>query len=309
MKIYCSIIFVLFFNSLNAQLPGFPLLDETSTWQAEGVSAIPNGFHCNQGVEVDITFRTYYLSGDTTISGNTYFNMFAYDIDSSYCIADPNIYWLDTVTNFVRHIREENNKIYTYNEITQSESILWDYDLINIGTTINSSCVIGSIDTLYLLEQPYLKYNCDCDEDYIIQGIGNSQTFFSPPNCGTGFGGNWKNLCYQKNGFHIEVDSMAECFSLGDTSLYVATINPINQLNNKIFPNPTNDFINVKLFYPMNGSYAVFSLDGKELLSQQFNHVEQLSIDLSLFSKGIYFLNLQNSEGKVYFEKIVKMSD
>ena len=307
MKLTPFIFFLIFLNSINAQLPNFSLMDETSTWQAEGVSAIPNGFHCNQGVEVDITYRTYYFSGDTTISGNTYFKMFALDIDSSYCIADPNIYWLDTVTNFVRHIREDNNKIYTYNESNQTESILWDYDDINIGDTLNSSCIISSLDTLYLLEQPYLKYNCDCEEDFIIQGVGTSQTFFSVPNCGTGFGGDWKNLCYQKNGFHIQIDPDAECRSIGDTSLYVATDNSISQLKNKIFPNPTNDYIQVKLFENVSGSYSIFSIDGKRIISQQFNYVKNLQIDFSNLPNGIYILNLQSIEGKVSFNKIIKI--
>jgi len=306
MKLIHLVIFLFFANNSYGQLPGFSLIDETSTWQVTGVSALPNGFHCNQGVEVDITFRTYFISGDTTISGNNYLKMFAYDIDSSYCVADPNIYWLDTVTNFVRLIREEENKILTFNETTQTESILWNYDSINIGDNLNSSCTISTIDTLYLLEQPYLKYHCDCGEDFIIQGVGTSQTFFSPPNCGTVFGGDWTNLCYQKNGFNIQIDPDAECISTGDTSIYVSTNNLKKEIKPKIFPNPTENIIHIAFNQSWSGISQITSIDGKRLLFQQHIHVNTASIDFSNFKNGIYILHLQSSDGKISFHKIVK---
>ena len=307
MKLQYVVLFLFFANTSLAQLPGFSLIDETSTWQARGVSALPNGFHCNQGVEVDITHRTYFLSGDTTISGNTYFKMYAYDIDSSYCVADPNIYWLDTVTNFVRLIREDNNKIFTFNESTQIESILYDYDSINIGDVLNSSCTIASIETLYLLEQPYLKYNCDCGDDFLIQGIGTSQTFFSPPNCGTVFGGDWTNLCYQKNGFNIQIDSEAMCTTFGDTSLYVSINDLSSEIEIKIFPNPTIDLVQIEFDQNWNGKAIITSIDGKEIFSQQYNHIEKTSIDFSNFKNGIYILSLKSFGGKISFHRIVKV--
>ena len=307
MRLQHLVIFLFFVNASVAQLPGFSLIDETSTWQAIGVSALPNGFNCNQGVEVDITSRTYFLSGDTTILGNTYFKMYAHDLDSSFCVADPNIYWLDTVTNFVRLIREEQNKLFAFNETTQTETILWDYDSINIGDVLNSSCLISSIDTLFLLEQPYLKYNCDCDEDFIIQGIGTSQTFFSSPNCGTVFGGDWTNLCYQKNGFNIQIDPSAECISSGDTSLFVSTNNLLNEIKPEVFPNPTKDIVQIEFNQNWSGKAMITTIDGKEIFSQQYIHRENTSIDFSNLKNGIYILLLLSSKGTISFHKIVKI--
>jgi len=159
-----------------------------------------------------------------------------------------------------------------------------------------------------LLEQPYLRYNCECGEDYVMQAVGTSQTFFSNPTCGIGLGGDWRNLCYQKNGFNIQLDPDATtCINTGDTSLYVATDHLISPSNFRLFPNPTKDFVHLELDLPQSGQYFIFSTNGKKIQQQSFQNKEKLEVDLSLLRQGIYFLYLQIENENFSFFKIIKI--
>lgn len=72
----------------------------------------------------------------------------------------------------------------------------------------------------------------------------------------------------------------------------------------KIWPNPTNGLINIQ----MDDNYAdcevsIFNFSGQEVLPPQKLSFEG-KIDLSLLTKGIYFIKLENGEG-IAFDKIV----
>ena len=141
----------------------------------------------------------------------------------------------------------------------------------------------------------------------MIQGVGTSQTFFSPPNCGTVFGGDWTNLCYQKNGFHIQITPDAICESTGDTALFVTTNNIYFEKQPQVYPNPTEANVEVNFHQNITGNFMISSIDGKALLTRQFQQMKILNIDFSSLENGIYILYLQSSDGKISFHKIVKM--
>lgn len=69
-----------------------------------------------------------------------------------------------------------------------------------------------------------------------------------------------------------------------------------------IYPNPTSDYINVRLKNLKTGnSIKIYNLIGEEVYSEFFNSNE-LKINLFFLNSGIYFLNLNNR----YFTKIEK---
>ena len=77
------------------------------------------------------------------------------------------------------------------------------------------------------------------------------------------------------------------CFA---NSIAKGGIESIDKLN--IFPNPTNHEFIVNLPNKSNPSEVFFGL-GKLCFLQDTDHLKQLTLDFSEFSKGIYFVNFQ----------------
>lgn len=74
-----------------------------------------------------------------------------------------------------------------------------------------------------------------------------------------------------------------------------------NETSNSIhfYPNPTNDKITLN---PNTKAVNVFSIDGKQFPSK----LENNEVDLSLFSKGIYLIQITTDEGRMITKKLVK---
>lgn len=309
MKFIYFLMFLMTLNTSIAQVPGLPLIDNTSEWHFQGTAWYFEFTNCNQDFAVEDSYITYYIQGDTMINSQTYLKMYQERIDSNYCSSNPAIQWVDVSDNFRSFIREENNRIFTYNPSMGTEELFYDYNTIGIGTTLSSDCVVSSIDTLYLLYQPYLKYNCGCtynNSEFLIQGIGTKRYFFASLNCGVGIEGDWVNKCYTKNGFTISIDAMTSCISTGDTTLYVDVNEVSEQTERRIYPNPSDDKIKVEIDKGLIEKYAVYAIDGRKLLFSDHINSAELSLDLTNLEKGVYIIVFELNNGQVFGEKIVK---
>ena len=82
-------------------------------------------------------------------------------------------------------------------------------------------------------------------------------------------------------------------------------IYPIDEFAISIFPNPTIDYINLKLTTPSSDtySYEIYAIDGKKLIAK--THISSLEkIDCSLFPSGMYFIKINNvSKGEILTRK------
>jgi hypothetical protein len=89
------------------------------------------------------------------------------------------------------------------------------------------------------------------------------------------------------------------------TCSIIVGIDDLSSLNVRIFPNPTNNFVNVDLGnYKDVVNYTVLSVEGR-IVAKETNINNNFIIDLSSESKGLYFLNiLTDSDSKVY--KVIK---
>jgi hypothetical protein len=72
----------------------------------------------------------------------------------------------------------------------------------------------------------------------------------------------------------------------------------------EVFPNPTNDYLVVKLPNYDNTQLTIFDINGKLLLQKNIN-IEETKIDLTSFEKGIYIVDLKTKNFKVS-KKIIK---
>jgi len=81
-------------------------------------------------------------------------------------------------------------------------------------------------------------------------------------------------------------------------------------VNISVFPNPTSDFVSVKLQNLStseipSGILFLTDLKGKVLLQEKMNKTEK-QLDFSIFSPGIYFLSLKQENSLLKTFKIIK---
>ncbi|MFK7808337.1 MAG: T9SS type A sorting domain-containing protein [Saprospiraceae bacterium] len=92
---------------------------------------------------------------------------------------------------------------------------------------------------------------------------------------------------------------------------YACDLVPTEEIENQftqveIYPNPSSDFIFIDHQFSDadNLSYSIFSIDGKSLGSSK---LVADKIDVSLFSKGIYFLQIFENENLISIKKIIRL--
>lgn len=76
---------------------------------------------------------------------------------------------------------------------------------------------------------------------------------------------------------------------------------PLNAIEFSVFPNPSNDFININSKEKIE-SYAIVDLLGKTVMSRKYN---KETINISSLAKGVYILQLSSEKG-IASKKIVK---
>lgn len=89
--------------------------------------------------------------------------------------------------------------------------------------------------------------------------------------------------------------------SISDTVLFTSclALSEINNLQFSLSPNPTSNDLVIEL-----GENApevllrVYDANGKSLISKSFGSIEYISLDVSTFDRGVYFLELNTNKGK-----------
>lgn len=80
----------------------------------------------------------------------------------------------------------------------------------------------------------------------------------------------------------------------------------INQMS--IFPNPANNELNIQIAseFLINANLSITDLTGKKLLNENISVSEMLNfkLDVSNYSKGMYFVILKNETGTMILKFI-----
>jgi len=76
--------------------------------------------------------------------------------------------------------------------------------------------------------------------------------------------------------------------------------------NIAIYPNPTSDFITISAKNSTISTIEIYNILGKEILKVNTTNSNQLKIDLSDLSSGIYLIKIIDSTGKSTLKKVVK---
>ena len=87
----------------------------------------------------------------------------------------------------------------------------------------------------------------------------------------------------------------------GEDNLGVSQVVADNVVS--IFPNPTSDIVNVKTLQSINvKSIQVVDLTGKVVST----NANKKSINISSLPKGVYMVNVEDTSGKVFSQKVIK---
>ncbi len=83
----------------------------------------------------------------------------------------------------------------------------------------------------------------------------------------------------------------------------VALVNELNTL--LIYPNPTQDIINIALTQAINATLLLYNIDGQIMISKTINGTK-ISIDISALSNGLYYLKIINRDNYPIIHKVIK---
>ncbi len=78
----------------------------------------------------------------------------------------------------------------------------------------------------------------------------------------------------------------------------------LEELGIKVYPNPAYDFVNIDLLNNEKTKVTIINTLGGVVFNKEI--VASEKIDLTIHNKGIYFLNLENSNGKIVKKIIIK---
>jgi len=84
------------------------------------------------------------------------------------------------------------------------------------------------------------------------------------------------------------------------------SIEIIEDISNKIFPNPTQEKLNLILGENNINEIEFFDINGNKLLSQDVTHLSEVNVDISAFSAGVYIGYFVKSGNRVKIFRFVK---
>ncbi len=264
---------------------------------------------------------SYFLNGDTLISGNIYHKVYKTILESHYqstggpwaIYAGP--YMTDT-NQYVGGIREDGFKhIYFLSDtaISSFEILLYDFNL-SVGDTLaysynNSSYFLGSnfvsaIDSVMVGTMFHKQFHVSSTAGYpdyvsIIEGIGSTfgllEMLIDP------FEWSDNLVCYVDSGATVYSNGwIASCVLPSPVGLYeYSDETPIS-----IFPNPTKGIINLKTAFSEKTQIEIFDVLGKRVYKSEQAPFE-FTIDLSEQPKGVYFLKANSGNKISKTQKIV----
>ncbi|NVO03423.1 MAG: T9SS type A sorting domain-containing protein, partial [Bacteroidetes bacterium] len=111
--------------------------------------------------------------------------------------------------------------------------------------------------------------------------------------------------------YYVIVTDANGCSSLQSNTLNVTItgIAGISESGFNIYPNPTNDVVNISFNSPTNANFRikVINMIGMNIFDEVFSQVNSLNktIDLSEFASGMYYINIQMKD-KSFNTKIIK---
>jgi len=84
------------------------------------------------------------------------------------------------------------------------------------------------------------------------------------------------------------------------------SLNESIQNSLSIFPNPADNFIEIRYQNLSPDSYTIYDINGRKIKSKQIDYNSDLMIDVSRFEKGMYFISLEINKDVINLKFLVK---
>lgn len=232
-------------------------------------------------------------------------------------------------------IREENKKVYflRFNQAPQwgtlqykgmnfnpdEEYLLYDFDVmpgdtIQFGEVRFVSIVNG--DTTYTTRQysTIIRKELTSEQNHKRYEVTNSHVFAPPHETGIlmegigssyGFFGVYDSYLTYLMCFELDGESLIYSYKCNPCAQYVSTENADEDLLLSLYPNPTNSRIEIS----SNSNTKIKEVKildsvGKWLSARSYSS-ERITLDLSDYAAGIFFLRITLDNGKVLVKKVV----
>lgn len=278
----------------NSQTNVYHSIDDNLIWRVDVWTSVGSPWHCGG----EYHFH-YYLDGDTLISGELYKKLYrSYVHTSSSWGSQPCFPWDQFYEGYVGAIRDDSlvNKVFFYNYLSTSESLLYDYNF-SIGDTIVSSisdcgATVTNIDSVQIAGSYRKRWHFDncsngpASAGYIIQGYGSSSGLIERL-----WSLNYTRLICIRN----ENETIYETglFSpLGCKEVYLNT-HELSQVQLTISPIPANKFLKLNFqkdpTINQNEIQVINSLGS--LIDCNYNP-ETRMLDVSNLTPGVYYIKL-----------------
>lgn len=251
----------------------------------------------------------YRFAGDTVISTFQYSVIERTEIDQTTpngCGPPWNAQISISTFGYLRN-DSANKKVWLRFPNSNQDTLFYDFDF-NVGDTIGNgdfymsppfiNQVVDSIDTVYMGNRyrKKLYYSSPCrtpgDYDFLIEGIG-ARTGFTHNSSG----------CLTNNSLICMGDSLGGIYPDSTTCNLITSISKKTKVKNEIqlSPNPTNGILKLQTQTNIQ-SIEIYNLQGQK--------VQEISPRIRKWElpekSGLYLIRIQDEEGRVYTEKIIK---
>lgn len=176
------------------------------------------------------------------------------------------------------------------NNVSPDDRFYKSLDVVKVTDTLNEVTLkLVATDSLRF---PSISSYTEIDDDKLLLRL-NEGSFYKPT-----------NLYSQDKDANAQSMMLVSKSSLGITSGAFDVAKQTNFI--KWYPNPTQDVINFESEKPISGQINVFDINGRSLLQKNIDSLELMSIDISGYLSGIYFVKLSDKEQSVTY-RVVKI--
>lgn len=293
----------LHFASFAQQYEYVPFASVGARWSID----IHNGMNCGQ--PPGFCYHTY-----NSIASDTVYQ------DTIFAVVTEN----SSTQNVFGYVRDDLNerKVFYRQQLSGAEELLYDFG-VEVGDTVNptvqffggDSYVIASIDTVVVGTTLRRKLNLlltgSSNETYWLEGIGSNRGPFLPPPVFE----NWSFLrCYHlldellySNPIDMPLNYLLQAYpDYQHCDPTLVGIQSTGKTKLSVFPNPTNNIINIDLGdYHVDFTVVLTDILGKPILSE----TNQKSIDLTPVPSGYYILTVQLTSGNRESFKVLRTNE
>jgi len=308
------------FNCGLVEKPGHEaFLDSTCVWRVDKQSE-------NDSI-ADFEKINYFISGDTLIGENTYLKLYK---DGFQLLIERDVHFTSGINHavYTGAIRESGNRFYFVAKGSQTETLLYDFNLKAgdvVGGFINNGKTIVAVDSVIDGRKNFLLSE-DTWQNFIVEGIGSDKGLLENSD------ENSRLICFMKNDVPVFHNSTgAECMlSFRDYEFYdcdklkLITENPTDKDDIKlvarvcylvastdpIYPDfesreltRDENSINIKLNYTFDDQNL---LQSEQMLVPLFDTITVGKLPTGDYSAEVNVNNLHINSGNPYTEEYYK---